>query len=142
MREKRADAVNDDRTTDFQDEDTKAAETSKEEALEPRNLAGAESGLDRPLRQKAIAEELATLKGARTWEMADGRQRCGLEADFLGDKGSCSKFGMLTCCVMRHLRAGRVSFLNSRCACKCIRLGLLYQSDRHRGRLSEPNTHC
>lgn len=38
VREKQTDAVNNDWTTDFQDKDTEAAETSKEVALEPHNL--------------------------------------------------------------------------------------------------------
>jgi len=61
--------VNDDWTTDSRDEDAKATETGEEEALVPRNLAGAQLGLDGLLQEKAIVEELATLN--RTWETVD-----------------------------------------------------------------------
>jgi len=45
-------------------------------------LLGAESGLDGLLREKAIVEELATLKGAGTWKMTDIPER----ADIVGSK--------------------------------------------------------
>jgi len=61
-----ADAVNDNQTAKFLDKDAKVAVTSKEEAFELCNLAGAKSGLEGPLREKAIAEELAMLNEAGT----------------------------------------------------------------------------
>jgi Reverse transcriptase (RNA-dependent DNA polymerase) len=48
-----------------------AAETSNAEALEPRSLAEARKRPDWPLWEKAIEEELATLKAAGTWEVVD-----------------------------------------------------------------------
>jgi len=63
----------------------------------PRNLAGAKSGLDRPLQEKAIVEELVTLKGPGTWKMSDIPERAdivGSEKVFLVDEGSRSKFGV------------------------------------------------
>jgi len=75
------DAVNHNQMADFSDKDAKAAEIS-EEGLEPHNLAGAEPGLDGLLRDKAIAEELATLKEAGTWEMTDTPEG----ADVVGSK--------------------------------------------------------
>ena len=56
---------------DFWDEYAMAADISEEEALEPRNLAEAKARPDWPLWEKAIAEELATLKEAGTWELVD-----------------------------------------------------------------------
>ena len=53
--------MNDDQTADSRNKDVKVTETSKEEALVPQNLAGAQLGLDGLLREKAIVEELATL---------------------------------------------------------------------------------
>jgi len=50
--------------------------------LAPQSLAGAESGLDGLLREKAIVEESATLKGAGTWKMTDIPER----ADVVGSK--------------------------------------------------------
>jgi hypothetical protein len=48
-----------------------AAETSNAEALEPRSLSEAQKRPDWPLWEKAIQEELATLKAAGTWEIVD-----------------------------------------------------------------------
>ena len=48
-----------------------AAEMSETEALEPRNLAEAKSCPDWLLWEKAIKEELSTLKDAGTWELVD-----------------------------------------------------------------------
>ena len=48
-----------------------AAETSSAEALEPRSLAEAQKRPDWPLWEKAIQEELVTLKAAGTWEIVD-----------------------------------------------------------------------
>ena len=54
-----------------EDEYAFAAETSNAEALEPRSLAEAKKRPDWPLWEKAIEEELATLKDAGTWEVVD-----------------------------------------------------------------------
>src|SRR5271168_2704740 len=54
-----------------EDEYAFAAETSNSEALEPRSLAEAQKRSDWPLWEKAIHEELATLKAAGTWEVVD-----------------------------------------------------------------------
>src|SRR6202522_3449770 len=48
-----------------------AAETGDAEALEPRSLAEAKSWPDWPLWEKAIEDELMTLKSAGTWEVVD-----------------------------------------------------------------------
>jgi hypothetical protein len=48
-----------------------AAVTGDSEALEPRTLAEAKRGGDWPLWEKAIHEELATLKAAGTWELVE-----------------------------------------------------------------------
>ena len=53
------------------DEYAFAAETNNAEALEPRSLKEAQSRPDWPLWEKAIEEELATLKAAGTWEVVD-----------------------------------------------------------------------
>jgi hypothetical protein len=47
------------------------AETSDTEALEPRTLAEAKRHPDWPLWEKAIEEELATLKAASTWRLEE-----------------------------------------------------------------------
>ena len=47
------------------------AVTGDSEALEPRSLAEAKKGGDWPLWEKAIHEELATLKAAGTWELTE-----------------------------------------------------------------------
>jgi len=47
----------------------------------------------------------------------------------------------LTCRAVRHLRARQAPFLDSHRARDCSCLGLLYRSDRRRGRISERNTH-
>ena len=48
-----------------------AATIGDSEALEPRSLAEAKRGGDWPLWEKAIREELATLKEAGTWELVE-----------------------------------------------------------------------
>jgi hypothetical protein len=48
-----------------------AAVTAEAEALEPRTLAEAKRGGDWPLWEKAIHEELATLKDAGTWDLEE-----------------------------------------------------------------------
>ena len=48
-----------------------AAETADAEALEPRTLAEAKQRPDWPLWEKAIEEELATLKAAGTWRLEE-----------------------------------------------------------------------
>ena len=53
------------------DEYAFVAETNNAEALEPRNLAEAQKRPDWPLWEKAIQEELATLKTAGTWDVVD-----------------------------------------------------------------------
>jgi hypothetical protein len=53
------------------DEYAFVAETSSAEALEPRSLAEAQKRPDWPLWEKAIEEELATLRAAGTWEVVD-----------------------------------------------------------------------
>jgi hypothetical protein len=50
-------------------EEALLAETSDVEALEPRMLAEAKHRPDWPLWEKAIQEELATLKKASTWKL-------------------------------------------------------------------------
>jgi hypothetical protein len=47
------------------------AETADAEALEPRSLAEAKRRPEWPLWEKAIEEELATLKAAGTWRLED-----------------------------------------------------------------------
>lgn len=48
-----------------------AAEMSEAEALEPRNLAEAKRRPDWPLWEKAIEEELETLRAAGTWKLEE-----------------------------------------------------------------------
>ena len=60
--------MNDDQTADSRDEDAKAAETSEEEALAPRNLAGAESGLDGLLGENVIVGGISDAEGGRNME--------------------------------------------------------------------------
>jgi len=92
-------AVNDDQTAKFWDEDAKVAVTSKEEAFELSNLAGAKSGLEGPLREKSIAEELAMLNEAGTWGMADAPAGIvGLKQIFWATKGPAAS---LVCCEAR-----------------------------------------
>jgi len=52
-------------------EEVLAVETSDMEALEPRTLMEAKRRPDWPLWEKAIEEELATLKKAGTWRMEE-----------------------------------------------------------------------
>jgi hypothetical protein len=54
-----------------EDEYAFAAEVSIAEALEPKNLSEAKKRPDWPLWEKAIEEELETLKAAGTWEVVD-----------------------------------------------------------------------
>ena len=67
---------------DFIDESCMIAEMRESEALEPRNLKEARSGPDWLLWEKAIKEELAVLKEARTWELVDAP----LGANIVGSK--------------------------------------------------------
>ncbi len=59
-----------------------AAEVAEAEALEPRSLAEAKHRPDWPLWEKAIAEELETLKTAGTWRLEDPP----LGANIIGSK--------------------------------------------------------
>ena len=59
-----------------------AAEVAEAEALEPRSLAEAKRRPDWPLWEKAIAEELETLKTAGTWRLEDPP----LGANIIGSK--------------------------------------------------------
>jgi hypothetical protein len=54
---------------DFTEEHTMMAEISNAEALEPQSLAEAKGHPDWPLWEKAIYEELATLKEMGTYEL-------------------------------------------------------------------------
>ena len=63
-------------------EEVLAAETSDAEAIEPRTLAEAKRRPDWPLWEKAIEEELATLKKAGTWRMEEAPP----EANIIGSK--------------------------------------------------------
>ncbi|GLB45851.1 putative reverse transcriptase (RNA-dependent DNA polymerase) [Lyophyllum shimeji] len=56
---------------DFAEEYAMAAEIGDAEALEPRSLAEAKRCPDWPLWEKAIQEELATLRDAGTWEVTE-----------------------------------------------------------------------
>jgi hypothetical protein len=57
---------------DFEDfEQAFVAETADAEALEPHSLAEAKRRPDWPLWEKAIEEELATLKAAGTWRLEE-----------------------------------------------------------------------
>ena len=55
----------------FVEEYALAAEISEAEALEPCTLAEARRRPDWPLWEKAIQEELKTLRQAGTWELAE-----------------------------------------------------------------------
>jgi len=59
-----------------------AVVTGNSEALEPRSLAEAKRGGDWPLWEKAILEELATLKAAGTWDLVE----VPAEANVIGSK--------------------------------------------------------
>jgi len=67
---------------DCADEYALAAEISETEALEPRNLAKAKKRPDWPLWEKAIHEELETLKTAGTWDLVNAPN----EANVIGSK--------------------------------------------------------
>src|SRR5260370_22742382 len=58
------------------------AETADAEALEPRSLTEAKQRPDWPLWEKAIQEELATLKTAGTWKLEEAPP----EANIIGSK--------------------------------------------------------
>src|SRR5258708_39416106 len=58
------------------------AETADAEALEPHSLTEAKRRPDWPLWEKAIQEELATLKTARTWKLEEAPP----EANIIGSK--------------------------------------------------------
>ena len=60
------------------DEYALAAEIGETEALEPRNLAEAKKQPDWHLWEKVIQEELATLKMAGTWELADAPENANI----------------------------------------------------------------
>jgi hypothetical protein len=57
--------------SECEDEHAFAAEVSNAEALEPKSLAEARKQPDWPLWEKAIEEELETLRAAGTWEVVD-----------------------------------------------------------------------
>jgi Reverse transcriptase (RNA-dependent DNA polymerase) len=63
-------------------EHTLAAEVADAEAMEPRTLAEAKHRPDWPLWEKAIEEELATLKAASTWRLEEAPPR----ANIIGSK--------------------------------------------------------
>ena len=63
---------------DCVDEYALAAEIGETEALEPHNLAEAKKWPDWHLWEKAIQEELATLKTAGTWELADAPENANI----------------------------------------------------------------
>ena len=67
---------------DCADEYALAAEISETEALELRNLAEAKKRQDWPLWEKAIHEELETLKTAGTWDLVNAPN----EANVIGSK--------------------------------------------------------
>ena len=58
-------------TTEYKDEYIFLAEVSNLEALEPRNIMEAKARPDWNLWERAIKEELRTLREARTWEVVD-----------------------------------------------------------------------
>jgi hypothetical protein len=60
------------------DEYAMAAEIGETEALEPRSLAEAKRRPDWHLWEKAIQEELATLKTAGTWKLVDAPERANV----------------------------------------------------------------
>ena len=62
----------------FYEEYALAAEISEAEALEPQTLKEARSHPDWPLWEKAINEELATIKTARTWELVNAPSNANL----------------------------------------------------------------
>ena len=100
-------------------------------------LLGAESGLDGLLREKAIVEELATLKGAGTWKTTDIPERADMWA-----RNGCSGRRRIPRQVWY---AAKIDLLrrstSSRRARDCSCPGLLYWSDRRQERISERNTH-
>jgi hypothetical protein len=57
--------------TNVADEYALAAETTNSEALEPQSLGEAQSRPDWKLWEKAIEEELETLRAAGTWKLVD-----------------------------------------------------------------------
>jgi len=69
-------------SADWVDEYALAAEIGETEALEPRTLAEARKRPDWHLWEKAIQEELATLKTAGTWELVDAPE----DANIVGSK--------------------------------------------------------
>ena len=71
-------------------EDVFAAETADAEALEPHSLAKAKHRPEWPLWEKAIEEELTTLKTAGTWRLEEappGAKHYWLKMGFQGEKG-------------------------------------------------------
>ena len=71
-----------------------AVVTGDSEALEPRSLAEAKRGVDWPLWEKAIHEELATLKEAGTWELVtapEGANIVGSKWVFRAKKDAAGK---------------------------------------------------
>jgi Reverse transcriptase (RNA-dependent DNA polymerase) len=86
------------------DEYALAAEISKAEALEPRNLAEAKARPDWPLWEKAIQEEISVLKAAGTWELVDapkGVNIVGLKWVFRAKKDAAG----IVVCYKAHLVA-------------------------------------
>src|SRR6266498_191235 len=69
-------------SADYVDEYALAAEIGDTEALEPRSLAEVKKWPDWHLWEKAIQEELATLKTAGTWELVDAPE----DANIVGSK--------------------------------------------------------
>ena len=67
---------------DFAEEYSMLAEISKTEAFEPRTLTKAKSRPDWPLWERAIEEELETLRKAGTWELTEPPP----EANIVGSK--------------------------------------------------------
>src|SRR6266545_1576101 len=70
--------VEEEKLAEYVDEYALAAEIGDTEALEPCSLAEAKKRLDWHLWEKAIQEELATLKTAGTWELVDAPENANI----------------------------------------------------------------
>jgi len=70
--------VEGEKLAEYVDEYALAAEIGDTEALEPRSLAEAKKRPDWHLWEKAIQEELATLKMAGTWELVDAPENTNI----------------------------------------------------------------
>jgi hypothetical protein len=103
--------------SECEDEHAFAAEVSNAEALEPKNLSEAKKQPDWLLWEKAIEDELETLRAAGTWKVVDVRDGVNV----VGSKWVSGILPSAGSRLFQHVCTGSVSGLNPYCShvCSC-----------------------